>query len=168
MAHLSISSRQQRVSVKSSNTRQATYTIDLENSKIKFNESVPDLVGNVGKEVGSNRQHQLDIDRIHHQQLQDVHGSESGDLVPVRLLPSHLTESIQLGDEAQLIQMEGLFSQSHAGMYPLHVTVTYHHHATVEVFKGKHLLINHIWKLNPWAMNRSRRLMLLFTHIGPI
>ena len=92
--------------------------------------------------VSEEFQHQLDIDRTHHHQLQDVHGS--GDLVPVRLLPSHLTESIQLGDEAHLSQMEGLFGQSHAGIYPLHVTSTYlHHHATMEVFKGKHLLINH-------------------------
>jgi hypothetical protein len=126
-------------------------------SKIKFSKKVPTFVGNVETEIGRNRQRQLYTDHRHHHQLQWGHSSDSGDLVPVRVLSSHLflyhTDSIQLGDEAQLSQqhqvmehthVQGLVSQSHAGICPIHVAVTYlHYHVTVEVPKGKHLLISH-------------------------
>jgi hypothetical protein len=93
-------------------------------------------VGYVGKDVGRNRQHQLDTDPLHHQQLQGVpvHSSDSGDLVPVRLLPSH-----QLSHQHQVLKRthgQGLFSKSHAGICSLHVTLTFHH-VTVEVLRAE-------------------------------
>ena len=69
-------------------------------------------------EGGHYCQHQLDTDHLHHLQLQGVHGSDSGDLVPVHLLHSHHAVSIQLGDENRPSQQHQVLEHTLLGHHP--------------------------------------------------